>query len=480
MAYKVINGGTAVHIDLAEPDEGDFVALGYNNTGVVSGGAVTQSGTPNMTVLVAAAEIVINGSPLTKTAGSVTLDASTAEPRFDLIGWEWGTTGPVFKKGTPSGTNPVYPTFDPTTFCMTAAVYVSPGTVQITTPYIVPKQVAPPTSLQRNYAADTDIGLAFATPTKPTSFKALADGTISWVSSVLRRTADSLLEWTTGLTIKQPSVTDKALVVKMYTGATANPFEVQPDSSSTPMAWVDVLGKFYSTNFRAGAGTPEAVVTASRGTVYLNTSATDGNSALYVKTTDGVSTGWAPLAAYVASSQLIPVGSVMNWPGQIGLDVVPVGWLYCDGSEQPTATYANLSAFCGTKFGSASAGNFKLPDYRGKVLVGVDSVLATVPGVDYGAASITLSVDQMPSHVHNPTEAPHSHPQAGQYFFRKEFAYTPPYSIPINQGVGVGVDIEPATMDHSATTDVLSDPQGGGQPISLMQPSQSTNFIIKW
>src|SRR5262245_65128105 len=95
MGYQVINGSTAVHIDLAEPDEGDFRALGYGNTGVVSGGTVTQAGSPNMIVQVAAAEIILNGSPITKTVGSVQLDAAKAATRFGMIGRQCCVTRPV-------------------------------------------------------------------------------------------------------------------------------------------------------------------------------------------------------------------------------------------------------------------------------------------------------------------------------------------------------------------------------------------------
>ena len=98
MPYNVPNSPDVPVVDLAEPDAGDYLALGFHRTGVVSGGLVAQSGSPNMTVQVAAAEIVIDGAPLSKTAGPVTLDASTANPRFDLVGW-YATGGPVAIKG---------------------------------------------------------------------------------------------------------------------------------------------------------------------------------------------------------------------------------------------------------------------------------------------------------------------------------------------------------------------------------------------
>ena len=480
MPYNVPNGSVAASIDLAEPDSGDYQALGFHRTGVVSGGRVQQSGTPSMTVQVDGAEIVIDGLPIAKPASPVTLDPSSSAPRFDLI--VWNVTGnAVAIKGTPDGNNPVYPVFDPTTQCLTAAVYIGSSVSTITNAYIVQKQAAPITSLRRNYAADTDVVLEATTPTKPTSFKTLANGTVSWVSSVLSRTADSALEWLTSLTIRQPTSTDKALVLKSAVGAVKgnNVFELQPSGATTALAALDAVGLFLSANFRYGSGSPEGVVTADRPALYLNTAPTGGNDAVYVKTSDGVATGWVALGAYVANSQAVPVGSVLPWPGDP--TTPPAGWLVCNGSEQTTAAYANLSAFCGTRFGTAAAGNFKLPDYRGRTLFGIDGTLANVSGVNVGAAEVTLSVEQLPSHDHPLIAETHAHPAMGQYFFYRDLASTPSYAIPANTGTGYGVDLEPPEYSHAASATIFGKTAavGGDQPISLLQPSQSVAWLIK-
>jgi len=482
MPYNVPNSADVAAIDLAEPDNADFVALGYHRTGVVSGGTVTQSPTPAMSVLVAAAEIIINDVPYTKTSATVTLDPSTSAPRFDIIGWNL-SGNPVAIKGTPSSTNAAVPAFDSTVFCMSAIVYISASAVSITNAYIVQKQVAPITSLRRNYAADTDTVFEWTTPTKTSGFKALASGTLQWVSSTLSRTADAAMDWATSLTIRQNASGTPGLILKSATPSGIKGdfiLQVQPQTATSTLAGIDTIGRLVGLNLRSGAGSPEGSVLADRSTIYLNETATGGNDALYVKTTDALTTGWVALGAYVSSAQAIPVGGVVQWPGTIGTDTVPAGYLYCDGSEQATATYPALSSFCGTKFGSAASGNFKLPDYRGRTMFGVDGTLTTLVGQNIGADSVTLSISQMPAHDHVVQDPMHDHPQSGQYPYVVPQAYLPPYNLRANDKSGVGINLEsPEKGFHRTSTGVTVAPAGGGQSFSTYQPSQSTNFIIK-
>ncbi len=485
MPYNVPNGPDAPNIDLTEPDNVDYYALGDLRTGVVSGGTVTQPGGPSMTVQVAAAEIVIDGVPITKTAGPVTLDGGGSNPRFDIIGWNV-IGGPVAIKGTLSN-NPTLPMFDQATFCMSAVVYVGAGVSSVTSPYIVQKQLTLMRSLRRNYTGDTDVVLDWSVPTKTSAFKALANGTMSWASSLLTRTADAALSWATSLTILQNDAATEALILK----AAANPvkgnniLEVQASGSTAAIAGIDDQGRLSGLNFRTGSGSPEGVVTADRPTLYLNETAANGDTVLYVKTTDGLATGWVAMAQYVPSSQAIPVGAILPWPGTIGTNAVPVGYLVCDGTEQSSAGYANLSAFCGTKFGSAAGGNFRLPDYRGKTLFGMDGTLATAVGQNIGAAAMTLTTNELPTHDHILREnyaagvVGHDHARAGPYAYSVPQAMLPPYNLPKNNGTGAGMDLEPTGFNHATTTQMKADPTGLGLPFSLFQPSQSVNWLIK-
>jgi microcystin-dependent protein len=482
MPYNVPNSADVAAIDLAEPDNSDFLALGFHRTGVVSGGTVTQSPTPAMSVLVAAAEIIIDGVPYSKGSSTVVLDAATSSPRFDLIGWN-ASGIPVAIKGTPSGTNPVVPAFDPTVFCVSAIVYISANAVSITNAYIVQKQVTPISGLRRNYVADTDVVLEFSTPTKASGFKALASGTLQWVSSTLARTSDTAMEWATSLLIRQNASGTPGLILKSATPVGIKGdyiLQVQPQTAASTLAGIDTLGRLVGVNFRSGNGSPEGSVLADRSTIYLNEAATGGNDALYVKTTDALPTGWVALGAFVPSAQAIPVGCVVAWPGIVGADTLPAGYLFCDGSEYATATYPALSGFCGTKFGVGAAGNFVIPDYQGRTLFGIDGSIVTLPGINIGTDAVTLSIDQIPSHNHPVGQNPHDHPQSGAYPYVVPQAYLPPYNMRLNDKSGVGINIEDSTKgSHMATAVLTTENVGGGQSFSTYQPSQSVNWLIK-
>ncbi len=85
-----------------------------------------------------------------------------------------------------------------------------------------------------------------------------------------------------------------------------------------------------------------------------------------------------------------PPGMFMDFGGS----TVPSGWLYCDGSEVSQATYPNLYAAIGNTWGTAAAGNFKLPDFRGFLKIGdgtgtLDKVCSVT--VDAGGAAYSAT-----------------------------------------------------------------------------------------
>ena len=88
MAFTIPNQADAGTSSQSEVDAVDFGILvaAYNGTGVVTGGAVTAQGTPDMTVAVAAGTVLINGLHYTISAGNGTITtADASNPRFDLI-----------------------------------------------------------------------------------------------------------------------------------------------------------------------------------------------------------------------------------------------------------------------------------------------------------------------------------------------------------------------------------------------------------
>lgn len=112
---------------------------------------------------------------------------------------------------------------------------------------------------------------------------------------------------------------------------------------------------------------------------------------------------------------LPPVGTIMPFVGSSA----PTGWLMCDGSEYSSATYPKLSALCGTKFSTspqdpaASAGNFRVPNLKGRVIAGFDSSQTEFDtlGEKGGAKNVTLTVSNLPAHDHSVPN--HTHTGSG-------------------------------------------------------------------
>ncbi|WP_245431274.1 phage tail protein, partial [Rhodoplanes roseus] len=84
-------------------------------------------------------------------------------------------------------------------------------------------------------------------------------------------------------------------------------------------------------------------------------------------------------------------------PAAFGL--VPRGWALCDGSLLSIQSNQALFALLGTTFGGDGRSTFGLPDLRGRAVLGSD--LASVPwGQVAGTETVTVTVDQLPSHTH--------------------------------------------------------------------------------
>ena len=71
------------------------------------------------------------------------------------------------------------------------------------------------------------------------------------------------------------------------------------------------------------------------------------------------------------SYNVIPTGLVLPFAGK--KDKVPNGWLLCDGSTKLRSDFPHLFEVIGTSHGAGDGSTtFHLPDYRGRILRGVD------------------------------------------------------------------------------------------------------------
>lgn len=146
-----------------------------------------------------------------------------------------------------------------------------------------------------------------------------------------------------------------------------------------------------------------------------------------------------------------------------GGNFAPAGWMFCSGQLLPISENETLFQLIGTTYGGDGQTTFGLPDLRGRVPIhqGNGFVLAQTGG----AESITLTVNQIPSHSHVPIA---------------------------NSGNGTSTDptnnvwaSQPALLQYSAPgsaninlpANTLA-PTGGSQPHDNFQPYLCVEFII--
>jgi microcystin-dependent protein len=76
----------------------------------------------------------------------------------------------------------------------------------------------------------------------------------------------------------------------------------------------------------------------------------------------------------------------------------PRGWAMCNGQLLPINQNQALFSLLGTTFGGDGRVNFALPDLRGQIPIHVGQ--GHVLGEKGGAQSVTVSISQLPLHVH--------------------------------------------------------------------------------
>ena len=102
---------------------------------------------------------------------------------------------------------------------------------------------------------------------------------------------------------------------------------------------------------------------------------------------------WDVERDYVLADR-IPIGTILSYSSV----TAPSGYFLCDGSAVSRSTYSNLFSVISTNFGVGDGSTtFTLPDLRNRFALGVSSGLGAVGGTN----QVTLTVAQMPKHLHN-------------------------------------------------------------------------------
>jgi len=154
----------------------------------------------------------------------------------------------------------------------------------------------------------------------------------------------------------------------------------------------------------------------------------------------------------------------------VAFDFAPRGgWLLCQGQILPIAQYQALFAVLRTTHGGDGRTTFALPDLRGRVPLGAGNGPGLTPralGAKVGSESVTLTLNQLPSHTHELRAATAAGsaslggaPALAASPADAPPAYAPGNSPPIPAEVGTGAN-------------------DGGAPHENRQPFVTINHII--
>lgn len=186
----------------------------------------------------------------------------------------------------------------------------------------------------------------------------------------------------------------------------------------------------------------------------------------------------------IISSEVIKVGQVIDVAGS----TAPAGTLLLDGTCYSQTTYAALFAVIGTTYGSAcGAGNFPVPDMRGRLAAGKDNMggsaagrigtVSTDSGVIVGATLGSVggssthiqTVQEMATHNHTVTDPGHFH-AFNQATFPLDAAGVVPGSTLSGGNISANTSIE--------ATGITIQNNGNSTAMSLLQPTMMLNKAI--
>ncbi|CAF1195828.1 unnamed protein product [Rotaria sp. Silwood1] len=107
--------------------------------------------------------------------------------------------------------------------------------------------------------------------------------------------------------------------------------------------------------------------------------------------------------------QLPFIGQIVPYTGSF----IPNNWTLADGSLLPIQTNVALFSLIGTIYGGDGQTTFRLPDLRGRAMVGVASGSNIQLGGTSGTESVTLLVDNLSAHQHSLAGSKYNASQTG-------------------------------------------------------------------
>jgi microcystin-dependent protein len=159
------------------------------------------------------------------------------------------------------------------------------------------------------------------------------------------------------------------------------------------------------------------------------------------------------------------IGEIRMFAGNFN----PAGWEFCDGQLIPISENESLFQLIGTTYGGDGESTFALPNLQSRFPIhfgtgasGIAHPLAEMIGTE----SVTLSVQQIPSHTH-PLRA--SVDAGGQ---------TNPAGLVLGALSPVSIYVPNATPPNLAMNPSSVTQVGGSQPHENMQPFLCISYII--
>lgn len=165
------------------------------------------------------------------------------------------------------------------------------------------------------------------------------------------------------------------------------------------------------------------------------------------------------------------LGTVMMWSANL----IPRGWLPCDGRRLPIASNQALHSLLGNNFGGDGVNDFALPNYCARAPAGVTpSGPGYVMGQSGGQPIVTLTADNFPQHSH-PLMAVSAAGNATSFAGGVVLA---------GVGTSPNVPTAPAIYGPGEVGNMVAlsansiGGTGGSNPRANVQPSLALNFII--
>jgi len=262
------------------------------------------------------------------------------------------------------------------------------------------------------------------------------------------------------------SVNGVATQANKFTSATT--FAMDGDVSANSFTFDGSTGgtlKTFNTSISNAFISNKQSTDASQNTDELLINRTEGSTGLFRTTVKTI----------VDTVPTPPVGSVMAFAGANS----PTGWLLCDGSEVNRSTYATLYSVIGLQYGTPSTTSvFKLPDLRGRQVLGKDNMGGTSADITVdvaadslggfgGAETKNITKEQLPDHEHNLRSD-----NQDQFYVTRNIADAPTDPEVIQYNGPTGINTAQALSSSGGISGAT------GETFNVMDPFLTLNYII--